>query len=317
MLANDAVLSSLQPTTATSRPPSAWNSRSLGLFIAVWSRCCALHRPLNCRLVQTRVSAFPDICVLPAAQQSCHFPPPNPTTLTVLFLSAAPATPPLMISAFTPALRLVPPSRRVRRRAQTAIPSACRLPPRPPRRTRVPREHTSHSQGWQWPGRRHAPPPPPPNWPSLSEVEASVLKVLRAVSAAPLLVRMARVLRSVTSAVARALVAPPPGPAGVEYEYGLAEPDDDDALFVDPLSEWELGGDPFYRDSCGRPVYLHLTTSSGIVAATDFRDVFEEARPTEDDEGSPPTVPPSDVSSPVPPNTSSQQPSSRPPAVDR
>lgn len=90
----------------------------------------------------------------------------------------------------------------------------------------------------------------------------------------------ARVLRRVTDAIARTLY--PDTEKDLAAEYGLAETDQDDDPYMDPLREWETSNVTYYRDSFGRRVYLQLDCASGLVAATDYRDLYDETDVAED-----------------------------------
>lgn len=162
------------------------------------------------------------------------------------------------------------------------------------RRLRVPRRDTHHDPDWVWHGSSDRP-ADAQNWTvtTLQTVEQSMHKVLKVLgksretitaTTAPLLTRITalgvRVLRRVTHVLGRALSADS-DPVDLAVEYGIAEPCPDDKTFVDPLSDWDPAppSDVSYRDSYGNVVYLQLDGSaSAIVAATDYRDVYDEHR---------------------------------------
>lgn len=85
----------------------------------------------------------------------------------------------------------------------------------------------------------------------------------------------ARVLRSMSDMLNRSLGLDR-DIEGMGVEYGIAEPGELDKVYVDPLRDWEVGAEPFYRDSFGRPVYLQLEGAWGGVMATDYRDGADE-----------------------------------------
>lgn len=97
-----------------------------------------------------------------------------------------------------------------------------------------------------------------------------------------------RMLRGISEAIERTLgggvVEREMGVDGIEF--GLVRPAENDKVFVDPLREWELSGESYYRDSRGRRVYLQLDGATGVVAALDFRDwVEDDEEGAADDDG--------------------------------
>lgn len=116
-------------------------------------------------------------------------------------------------------------------------------------------------------------------------MDESVIKVIEAlwsksvkVSESPILARFtalgARVLKKVTEAIERTLY--PDTEKELVVEYGLTEPNPDDKTYVHPLNDWETSNVTYYCDSFGQRVYLQLDGSSGILAATDYRDFYDE-----------------------------------------
>lgn len=90
-----------------------------------------------------------------------------------------------------------------------------------------------------------------------------------------------RMLRSFTDAIERTLY--PDTEKELVVEYGLTDPSPSDKNYVDPLKDWETSPVTYYCDSFGRPVYLQLDGASGLVAASDYRDQFDETTEIDDD----------------------------------
>lgn len=131
----------------------------------------------------------------------------------------------------------------------------------------MPRDQTSQATDWSWKGGT-----PPPQWLS----EADVLRTLERLSAsfARIAQLSAKFLRSVGQMLERKLY--PDTETELVVEYGVAEPSATDKDFVDPLRDWEVSRETYYKDSFGRRVYLQLDGGvAGAVVGVDFRERVE------------------------------------------
>lgn len=169
------------------------------------------------------------------------------------------------------------------RRAPTC---SARPPPRR-RSVRVHRRYTHRRAGWEWRGGAEK---PNLKWMGMFCVDETVLKAIEMLwsrgGVEPSIFERVkalgrRVLRSFTYAIERTLY--PDTEKELVVEYGLTDPSPADKTYVDPLHDWEMSSVTYYSDSFGRPVYLQLDGATGFVAATDYRDQFEEGVEGEDD----------------------------------